>query len=76
MSALFDNGIFLSAALQKIEDGTFREGQQTFLQVGRDKDVGAKICDATPAEQKTLDDLAARIAAKQVDVAAEIRKLG
>ena len=55
MAALFDGGDFARAVFPLIVSGQFEEGSIYKFSVGRDPEVGALICGATPEQQELLE---------------------
>ena len=55
MAALFDGGDFARAVFPLIVSGDFVEGSIYKFSVGRDPEVGSKICDPTPEQKELLD---------------------
>ena len=55
MAALFDGGDFARAVFPLIVSGAFVEGDIYKFSVGRDKEVGALICNPTPEQKELLD---------------------
>jgi basic membrane protein A len=58
----FDGGDYVTAVMKLIVAGTFKEGDIKQFKVGVDPEPGAEICNATPDEQKAMDDVYAQIA--------------
>ena len=70
-ASLFPPGDYLAANLRDFYEGTYREGVIRPFQVGVDPEVGAILCDATPEEQATIDDVVARLGSDEL-IAAEM----
>ncbi len=58
----FDGGDYVKAVMKLIIAGQFKEGDIKQFKVGVDPEPGAEICNATPDQQKAMDDLYAKIA--------------
>ena len=58
----FDGGDYVTAVMKLIVAGEFKEGDIKQFKVGVDPEPGAEICNATPDEQKAMDDVYAQIA--------------
>jgi basic membrane protein A len=59
----FDPGDYLETIFDKILTGELTEGQKYTFKVGEFEKVGAKLCDATPAQVAALDEVRDQIAA-------------
>jgi basic membrane protein A len=59
----FDPGDYLETIFDKILTGELTEGQKYTFKVGEFEKVGAKLCDATPAQLAALDEVRDKIAA-------------
>jgi basic membrane protein A len=59
----FDAGDYLETIFDKILTGELTEGQKYTFKVGEFEKVGAKLCDATPAQLAALDEVRDKIAA-------------
>ena len=55
MAVLFDGGDFARAIFPGIVSGDIQEGSIKLFAVGRDPEVGAKICGPTPEQKAILD---------------------
>jgi basic membrane protein A len=63
MSIMYNPALFLGAMIQSFERGEVEEGKQFALYgVGDGLGVGARICDATPAEEAVLEEARAGLA--------------
>lgn len=62
MAVLFDPGDFARAVFPGIVSGELQEGSVRQFEVGKDPEVGAKICDPTPEQAERLEQAHARIA--------------
>jgi basic membrane protein A len=58
----FDGGDYVKAAMKLIIAGKFKEGDIKQFKVGVDPEPGAEICNATPDQQKAMDDIYKKIA--------------
>ena len=65
-ASLFPPGDYLVANLQDFAAGTYREGAIRRFYVGIHPEPGAILCDPTPEEQATLDDVIARIGSRDL----------
>lgn len=74
-ASLFPPGAYLAANLRDFNDGAFREGVIRPFKVGIDPEVGAVLCDPTPEEQATIDEVVARMGSGEL-IAAELVDLG
>jgi len=70
-ASLFPPGAYLAANLRDFNAGTFREGVIRPFKVGIDPEVGAVLCDPTPEEQATIDEVVARMGSGEL-IAAEL----
>ena len=61
MAVLFDGGDFARAIFPGIVAGEVQEGSIYTFRVGRDPEVGSKICGATPEQQEELDGVHAAV---------------
>jgi basic membrane protein A len=69
MSILYNPALYLDDVIQAFAKGEIKPGEQFKLySVKDDVGIGANICKATPEEQKTLDDVSAKIANGDIDV--------
>ncbi|MEP7203401.1 MAG: BMP family ABC transporter substrate-binding protein [Ilumatobacteraceae bacterium] len=59
----FDAGDYVTAVMNEIIAGTFKEGDIKTFKVGVDPEPGAVICNATPEQQAAMDAVYAQIAA-------------
>ena len=62
MAVLFDPGDFARAVFPGIVSGELQEGSVRTFAVGRDPEVGSKICDPTQEQAERLEQVHARIA--------------
>ena len=65
-ASLFPPGDYLVANLRDFAAGTYREGAIRRFYVGINPEPGAILCDPTPEEQATLDDVIARIGSRDL----------
>lgn len=61
MAVLFDGGDFARAIFPGIVAGEVQEGSIYTFRVGRDPEVGSKICGATPEQQEELEGVHAAV---------------
>ena len=61
MAVLFDGGDFARAIFPGIVAGEVQEGSIYTFRVGRDPEVGSKICDPTPEQKEELDQIHADV---------------
>ncbi len=57
MAVLFDGGDFARAVFPGIVSGEIQEGSIKLFAVGKDPEVGAKICGATPEQEELLNQI-------------------
>ena len=74
-ASLFPPGAYLAANLRDFNEGNFREGVIRPFKVGIDPEVGAILCDPTPEEQATIDEVVAQMGSGEL-IAAELVDLG
>ena len=74
-ASLFPPGAYLAANLRDFNEGNFREGVIRPFKVGIDPEVGAVLCDPTPEEQATIDEVVAQMGSGEL-IAAELVDLG
>ena len=74
-ASLFPPGDYLAANLRDFNEGNFREGVIRPFRVGIDPEVGAILCDPTPEEQATIDEVVALMGSGEL-IAAELVDLG
>lgn len=74
-ASLFPPGAYLAANLRDFNEGNFREGVIRPFKVGIDPEVGAILCDPTPEEQATIDEVVALMGSGEL-IAAELVDLG
>jgi basic membrane protein A len=69
MSILYNPALYLDDVIAAFTKGEIQPGKQFKLYGVKDNvGIGANICNATPEEQKTLDDTAKKIASGEIDV--------
>ncbi|HVE18544.1 MAG TPA: BMP family ABC transporter substrate-binding protein, partial [Ilumatobacteraceae bacterium] len=62
VDVMFSGGDYVKAIMKLLIAGKFKEGDIKKFTVGIDPEPGAKICNATPDQQKAMDDIYAKIA--------------
>lgn len=69
MSIMYNPALFLGDVIELFVAGELVEGELLEVYgVGSDTGVGAKICDATPEEERTLDEVREKIVNGEIDV--------
>ncbi|MDP9463414.1 MAG: hypothetical protein M3P52_02225, partial [Actinomycetota bacterium] len=58
----FDGGDYVTAVMNEIIAGTFKEGDIKQFKVGIDPEPGAVMCNPTPDQQTAMDEVYAQIA--------------
>ncbi|MGW4205499.1 BMP family ABC transporter substrate-binding protein [Streptomyces sp. NPDC004726] len=76
ISALFSPGDYFRAALEEFAKDNLKMGTTRVWQMGVDPFPTIKICDAQGDEQQQLAEFIKKIGSKEIDAAAEVKRLG
>lgn len=76
ISVIFSPGDFFYAALVEFAKDNLKMGTTRVWQMGIDPFPTVKLCNGTPQQDQALKDFIKKIADKQIDPAAEVKRLG